>query len=128
MHSSNQGMVHYTKITSFLQRYRLFVSGFQVTDNILAFVRIIQTYLTHSYLHKGEEAPKCAFCNPPPTAKHILEDCLEFASTRDRFFHAYAMSVLFDTVKLELIFLIIERAYKSLYKDIILGFIDHQCL
>ena len=62
------------------------------------------THITHSYLLKGEEAPQCVSCNAPLTVEHILTDCIDLAPSRDRIFRVNSLSVLFDTVKLELIF------------------------
>ena len=71
---------------------------------VLARLRIGHTYLTHSYLLKGEEAPQCVSCNAPLTVEHILIDCKDLAPSRDRFFRVDSLSVLFDTVKFKLIF------------------------
>ena len=53
---------------------------------ILARLRIGHSYITHSYLLKGEEEPQCIPCNAPLTIKHVLVDCLDLAPTRERFF------------------------------------------
>ena len=39
---------------------------------ILARLRIGHSYITHSYLLKGEEEPQCIPCNAPLTIKHVL--------------------------------------------------------
>ena len=71
---------------------------------ILARLRIGHTYFTHSYFLKGEGAPQCVSCNVPLTVKHILIDCIDLEPSRQRFFNVDSMRILFETVKLELIF------------------------
>ena len=52
---------------------------------ILARLRIGHTYVTHSYVLKGEET-KCIPSNEPLTVKHILVDCVDHAPTRKNVF------------------------------------------
>ena len=51
---------------------------------ILARLRIGHSYITHTYLLKGEE-PQCIPCTAPLTIKHVLVDCVDLAPTRQRF-------------------------------------------
>ena len=67
----------------------------------MARLRISHTYLTHSYLLKGGEAPQCVSCNAPLTVEHILTDCTDLEPSRQRFFNVDSMSIIFETVKLE---------------------------
>ena len=53
---------------------------------ILARLRIGQSYITHSYLLKGEEEPQCIPCNALLTIKHILVNCVDLAPIRQSFF------------------------------------------
>ena len=69
---------------------------------ILARLRIGHSYITHSYLLKGEEEPQCIPCNALLTIKHILVDCVDLAPIRQRFFDVDSLTTLFDTVKLSL--------------------------
>ena len=51
---------------------------------ILARLRIGHSYITHSYLLKGEEQPECISCNGLLTIEHILRDRVDLAPTRQR--------------------------------------------
>ena len=44
---------------------------------IIARLRIGHSYITHSYLLKGEKEPQCIPCNAPLTVKHVLVDCVD---------------------------------------------------
>ena len=66
---------------------------------ILGRLRIGHSYITHSYLLKGEEEPQCIPCNAPLTIKLVLVDCVDLAFTRQRFFDVDSQTTLFDTVK-----------------------------
>ena len=81
---------------------------------ILARLRIGHTYVTHSYLLKGEEEPKCIPCNEPLTMKHVLLDCVDHAPARQRYFDVDSMATLFNTVKLESVFDFLKET--NLYK------------
>ena len=83
---------------------------------IIARLRIGHSYITHSYLLKGEEEPKCIPCNAPLTVKHVLVDCVDLAPTRQRFFDVDSLTTLFDTVKFESIFDFLKeiRLYKKI--------------
>ena len=83
---------------------------------ILARLHIGHTYLTHSYLLKGEEEPQCIPCNACLTVKHIFVDCVDVAPSRDKFFNVDSMTTLFETVKLESIFEFLKEV--NLYKKI----------
>ena len=83
---------------------------------ILARLRIGHSYITHSYLLKGEEEPQCIPCNAPLTVKHVLVDCVDLAPTRQRFFDVDSLTTLFDTVKFESIFDFLKEIH--LYKKI----------
>ena len=45
---------------------------------VLARLRIGHSFITHSYLLKGEEQPTCVPCDTPFTIKHILLHCVDF--------------------------------------------------
>ena len=61
---------------------------------VLARLRIGHTWLTHVYLLKGEEAPKCIRCFTQLSVQHILLECADFAPIRDIFFKAQSMRQL----------------------------------
>ena len=45
---------------------------------VLSRLRLLHSYLTHSYLLKGEPPPECVTCNCRLTISHILVDCIEY--------------------------------------------------
>ena len=65
----------------------------------LARLRIGHTFITHSFLLKGEDPPLCIPCQEPFSVKHFLLDCMDFRITRARFFRVNSMKQLFDTVE-----------------------------
>ena len=83
---------------------------------ILARLRIGHSYITHSYLLKGEEEPQCIPYNAPFTIKHVLVDCVDLAPIRQRFFNVDSLATLFDTVKFESVFDFLKEIH--LYKKI----------
>ena len=56
------------------------------------------TYITHSFLLKGEPMPRCIPCHCPLSVKHILIDCVDFAVIRHKYFQVTSMKELFDKV------------------------------
>ena len=52
--------------------------------SVCAMLRIGHSYLTHSYLQKGEPQPFCVSCNEALTViiNHLLTKCAEFADIR----------------------------------------------
>ena len=67
-------------------------------EAVLARIRIGHTYITHSFLLKGEPMPQCIPCHCPLTVKHILLDCVDFALIRQKYFQVTSMKELFDKV------------------------------
>ena len=65
----------------------------------LARLRIGHTFITHSFLLKGEDWPLCIPCQEPFSVKHFLLDCTDFRITRLRFFRVNSLKELFDTVE-----------------------------
>lgn len=63
---------------------------------VLARLRIGHTYLTHSYLLKGEPPPECIACQEPLTVKHILLYCVDFNHIRSQYFNCTDIKELFD--------------------------------
>ena len=62
-------------------------------------LRIGHSYLTHSFLLKGEPPPECIGCNARYTVKHILLECVDFLDVRNRYYNCDDMCHLFKTVK-----------------------------
>ena len=83
---------------------------------ILARLRIGHSYITHSYLLKGEEEAQCVPCNAPLTTMHILVDCVDLAPVRQRFYEVDSLTNFFDTVKFESLFDFLKEIH--LYKKI----------
>ena len=53
------------------------------------------SYVTHSYLLKGDPIPVCIQCNCAFTVKHILLDCVDFSVVRKKFFYVPYLKKLF---------------------------------
>ena len=51
-----------------------------------------------------EELPLCIPCNAPLTVKHLLVDCIDLASTRQKCFNIDSLITLFESVKRESVF------------------------
>ena len=60
--------------------------------------RMGHTYLTHSYLLRGEDAPECIPCQSLLTVKHILIHCVDFALARAKYYNAASLKQLFNTL------------------------------
>ena len=65
---------------------------------VLRRCRIGHSYVTHSFILKGEPPPQCIPCQSQLTVKHILLDCVDFALARDNFYSASSMQDLFNHV------------------------------
>ena len=65
---------------------------------VLARARIGHTYITHSFLLKGEQAPACNTCAVPLTVEHILIDCSDYAISRNKYFNVTTLNELFAKV------------------------------
>ena len=65
----------------------------------LARLRIGHTFITHSFLLKGEDWPLCIPCQEPFSVKHFLLDCTDFRIIRSRFYRVNGLKELFDTVE-----------------------------
>ena len=66
---------------------------------ILARLRIGHTYITHSFLLKGEDWPLCIPRQEPFSVKHFLLDCTDIGIIRSRFYRVNGLKELFDTVE-----------------------------
>ena len=65
----------------------------------LARLRIGHTFITHSFLLKGEDWPLCIPCQELFSVKHFLLDCTDFRIIRSRFYRVNSLKELFDTVE-----------------------------
>ena len=55
-------------------------------EQVISWLRIGHTRLTHSFILKQEPQPQCLACQTTCTVKHILIECRTFAVIRKRFF------------------------------------------
>lgn len=69
-------------------------------ERIIHRLRIGHTYLTHSYLLKREQPPKCTHCQSLLSVEHILLHCTQYASIRRKHFDVGSLQELFDKVSL----------------------------
>ena len=76
----------------------------------LARLSIGHSFITHSFLLKGEDWPLCIPCQEPFSVKHFLSDCTDFRIIRSRFFRVDSLKELFDTVEPAKIFTFIKES------------------
>ena len=67
-------------------------------------LHIGHSFLTHSFLLKGEEPPVCIGCDKRLTIEHILLTCSDFIETRESHFTAQSLPMLFPDILPEKIF------------------------
>jgi hypothetical protein len=70
---------------------------------VIARLRIGHTFLTHSHLLGGNDAPMCYGCDCTFTVKHILIDCVEFSFIRRKYYRFNSLKEVFEKVKPALI-------------------------
>jgi ribonuclease HI len=70
---------------------------------VIARLRIGHTFLTHSHLLSGNDAPMCYGCDCTFTVKHILIDCVEFSFIRRKYYRFNSLKEVFEKVKPALI-------------------------
>jgi len=78
-------------------------------ESVMRRCRIGHTFLTHSYILKGEDKPCCVGCDEELTVKHILLDCVDFADQRRRFYHSTTLKHLFTQVAGHLILSFLKK-------------------
>ena len=62
------------------------------------------SFLTHSFLLKGEEPPMCIGCDERLTIEHIWLTCSDFIEIRESHFTAKSLRMLFQDILPEKIF------------------------
>ena len=92
------------------------LGGNRKENVVLTRLRIGHTYLTHSYLLRGEEAPWCTSCQEPQTVKHILITCKEFNEIRRKHYTTETIRTLFRDVPPWIILDFVKEI--GLFKDI----------
>ena len=70
----------------------------------MAWLHIGHSFITHSFLLKGEEPPVCIGCDQHLTIEHILLTCSDFIEMRERHFTAQSLRMLFQDILPEKIF------------------------
>ena len=60
----------------------------------MARLHIGHSFLTHSFLLKGEEPPMCIRCDKRLTIEHILLTCSDFIEIRESHFTAKSLCML----------------------------------
>ena len=78
---------------------------------VLSRLRLGHSYLTHSYLLKGEPPSECVTCNCRLTISHILVDCIEYDFFRLILFeNNFTLTDIFNNVSPNKIISFIKRA------------------
>ena len=83
---------------------------------VLNRLRIGHTWLTHSFLLRGEDAPECIPCFSPLSVQHIMIHCIDVAPMREKYFKVFNLSELFGSVPVANIFSFLKEI--GIYKKI----------
>ena len=75
------------------------IGGLSRSEQVkLTRLRIGHCKLTHEYLLKGENPPRCQTCNVPLSIQHILLDCQKVQESRNKYLkNSNNMKMLFET-------------------------------
>jgi ribonuclease HI len=73
-------------------------------ETIISRLHIGHSYMTHSFLLKGEEPPVCIPCDELLTIEHMLLFCSDLIDIRERHFTAHTLRTLFRDVPLDCLF------------------------
>ena len=78
---------------------------------VLSKLKLGYSYLTHSYLLKGQPHPECVMCSCRLTISHILVDCIEYDFFRLILFeNNFTLTDIFNNVSPNKIISFIKRA------------------
>lgn len=86
------------------------------TNDISTFIRlrIGHTIITHSHILNGLSQPPCQYCSSTSvTAKHLLDDCTQFTSTRKELFNNQVPSELLKMPSWENVRKIVDYLIKT---------------
>ena len=72
-------------------------------------MHIGHSFLTRSFLLKGEEPPVCIGCDKRLNIEHILLTCLDFIEIRESHFTAKSLHMLFKDIWPEKIFNVLKE-------------------
>ena len=75
----------------------------------MARLHIGHSFITHSFLLKGEEPPMCIACDKRLTIEHILLTCSDFIEMRESHFTAQSLHMLFQDILPEKIFYFLKE-------------------
>ena len=78
-------------------------------ETVMARLHIGHSFITHSFLLKGEEPPMCIGCDKPLTIEHILLTCSNFIEIRESHFTAKSLRMLFQDISPEKIFYFLKE-------------------
>ena len=78
-------------------------------ETVMARLHIGHSFITHSFLLKGEEPPMRIRCDKRLTIEHILLTCSDFIEIRERHFTAKSLCVLFQDISPENFILLFKR-------------------
>ena len=73
-------------------------------ETVMARLHIGHSFITHSFLLKGEELPMCIGCDQHLTIEHILLTCLDFIEMIESHFTVQSLCMLFQDISPEKIF------------------------
>ena len=82
-------------------------------ETVMARLHTGHSFLTHSFLLKGEEPPMCIGCDKRLTIEHILLTCLDFIEIRESHFTAKSLRMLFKDISPENVLLFEKRKEKE---------------
>ena len=73
-------------------------------ETVMARLHIGHSFITHSFLLKGEEPPMSIGCNKHLTIEYILLTCSDFIEIIESHFTAKSLRMLFQDISAEKIF------------------------
>ena len=74
-------------------------------ETVMARLHIGDSFITHSFLLKGEKPPMWIGCDKCLTIEHIFLTCSDFIEIRESHFTAKSLRMLFKDISPEKIFL-----------------------
>ena len=87
----------YTKFCPLLVWANIII-GKRREEIVLASAHIGHSYMTHSYLYKGDSMPECIPRYCALTVKHILIECVNFMEVHHQYFDVADFKTLFKDV------------------------------
>ena len=77
---------------------------------VMTRLRIGHSYITHSHLLKGEEAPHCIPCQKPYTIEHLLTNCLDLEQIRRKYYQETTLEKILTETNPDQIFKYLREA------------------